>query len=643
MGLRSFLKNTARALGLISTPSGRRSSHQVDHTAALNRLEQKVGSAATKRDSLQLLDLWHELSLWNAPPPKADELKRQLAQLMEELEGQRINPNVSSSTLLVQRSQLVAKQSQQRQQADQERQAREEAERQAKQAEAQRAAEEAEKLRQERDRLAREEAERQANEAEARRVASETERQRLEQERQAREEAAHQAEVERQERERLAQLEADQQAKEHRWHQELQRQSQELAERQRLEQERLAREAAERLVREDAERQAREAEAQRAAQEAQRLQQERERLSREEAERQAKEAEAKRAAAEAERNRLEQERLAREEAERLVREDAERQARVTSNYEAREKAPPHGDELISPRTEHDSGLDLEPLAEDVVSLKDFNQADAPASEPGQAFLSWLTKPIDDLSLSMRASNALLYGGFRSVSDLAGKQPEDLLRVRNFGQKSLDELIQCLERQGIPFPVPLDFKTDQRKHKSVANVNLDKGSRLSPAVLLRDLDIPQAALGPLMRHGFHTLGDLAERSESDLAQIRNLGPRGINSIRKSLAVIGLDLPFKPSNLDPDSRPQNNFPKASSDLDQSSVQMPTRLRISDVEHACATLGIDELTNFKVVGDTATFNGIYYHPRRRGEIWSFAARIRSFGGISITPIVRISGRRH
>ena len=67
--------------------------------------------------------------------------------------------------------------------------------------------------------------------------------------------------------------------------------------------------------------------------------------------------------------------------------------------------------------------------------------------------SWLEASIDSLSLSIRANNALHYGGYRLVRDLCGKQAEDLLSIRNFGSKSLEELQERLSHQGIPFPVP----------------------------------------------------------------------------------------------------------------------------------------------------------------------------------------------
>ena len=64
------------------------------------------------------------------------------------------------------------------------------------------------------------------------------------------------------------------------------------------------------------------------------------------------------------------------------------------------------------------------------------------------------------------------------------------------------------------------------------------------------------------------------------------------------------------------------------------------ISSVQHAFLTYGIDGITDFEVNDEIATFKGTYYHPSHRGEIWIFVAHKREGGGISITPIINISG---
>jgi len=52
-------------------------------------------------------------------------------------------------------------------------------------------------------------------------------------------------------------------------------------------------------------------------------------------------------------------------------------------------------------------------------------------------------PIEDLALSARAENSLKRAGITKVGQVIGMNMEDLLSIRNFGQKSLDELLDRL--------------------------------------------------------------------------------------------------------------------------------------------------------------------------------------------------------
>ena len=63
-------------------------------------------------------------------------------------------------------------------------------------------------------------------------------------------------------------------------------------------------------------------------------------------------------------------------------------------------------------------------------------------------------PIEDLELSVRAFNCLKRAGITKVGQVLEMSESELLNVRNFGQKSLDELRQRLVARGyIVAPVP----------------------------------------------------------------------------------------------------------------------------------------------------------------------------------------------
>lgn len=56
--------------------------------------------------------------------------------------------------------------------------------------------------------------------------------------------------------------------------------------------------------------------------------------------------------------------------------------------------------------------------------------------------------IDELELSVRSYNCLKRAGINTVAELTDKTPEDMIRVRNLGRKSLEEVIEKLEELGL---------------------------------------------------------------------------------------------------------------------------------------------------------------------------------------------------
>jgi len=60
----------------------------------------------------------------------------------------------------------------------------------------------------------------------------------------------------------------------------------------------------------------------------------------------------------------------------------------------------------------------------------------------------LDLPIEDLDLSERPRNCLKRAQINSIGELLLKTEDDLLAITNFGQKSLDEVIQKLDERGL---------------------------------------------------------------------------------------------------------------------------------------------------------------------------------------------------
>jgi len=58
------------------------------------------------------------------------------------------------------------------------------------------------------------------------------------------------------------------------------------------------------------------------------------------------------------------------------------------------------------------------------------------------------KPIEEMELSVRSYNCLKRAGIDTVGDLAKKSRAEMMKVRNMGAKSMEEVINKLESYGI---------------------------------------------------------------------------------------------------------------------------------------------------------------------------------------------------
>jgi len=72
-------------------------------------------------------------------------------------------------------------------------------------------------------------------------------------------------------------------------------------------------------------------------------------------------------------------------------------------------------------------------------------ADGAASGPSSPNLAL---PIEDMDLSVRSYNCLKREGVSTVGELVQKSEQDLLDIRNFGQKSIDEVRAKLQEMGM---------------------------------------------------------------------------------------------------------------------------------------------------------------------------------------------------
>ena len=60
----------------------------------------------------------------------------------------------------------------------------------------------------------------------------------------------------------------------------------------------------------------------------------------------------------------------------------------------------------------------------------------------------LEMPIEELELSVRSYNCLKRAGIGTVKELCDKTSDDMMKVRNLGRKSLEEVLQKLSDLGL---------------------------------------------------------------------------------------------------------------------------------------------------------------------------------------------------
>ena len=80
----------------------------------------------------------------------------------------------------------------------------------------------------------------------------------------------------------------------------------------------------------------------------------------------------------------------------------------------------------------------------VESMKDFNVLKTREEDKQQKALEM---SIDDMELSVRSYNCLKRAGINTIEDLTKRSKDDMLKVRNLGLKSLEEVIKKLESYG----------------------------------------------------------------------------------------------------------------------------------------------------------------------------------------------------
>jgi len=77
------------------------------------------------------------------------------------------------------------------------------------------------------------------------------------------------------------------------------------------------------------------------------------------------------------------------------------------------------------------------------------------SEETMALRKVLNQTIDEMELSVRSYNCLQAAGIKYIHELVSKEESQMLKYKNFGRKSLTELVEKLDTMGLNFGMDVD--------------------------------------------------------------------------------------------------------------------------------------------------------------------------------------------
>jgi len=80
----------------------------------------------------------------------------------------------------------------------------------------------------------------------------------------------------------------------------------------------------------------------------------------------------------------------------------------------------------------------------------FAQEEEEVDAEKQRIAGLLKTSIEDLNLSVRAYNCLKSANINTIGELVSREEAELLKFRNFGRKSLTELLEVIEEKNLEF-------------------------------------------------------------------------------------------------------------------------------------------------------------------------------------------------
>lgn len=159
----------------------------------------------------------------------------------------------------------------------------------------------------------------------------------------------------------------------------------------------------------------------------------------------------------------------------------------------------------------------------------------------------LEMPVAEFELSVRARNCLKKMKINTLGELLKLSEPELMAYKSFGETSLTEIKALLLKRGLRLgqrPEEIDPSALVTPPPvTTPKVIVPPGSEAILGKPVGELELSVRARRCLQRLNITTLGDLIQRSETELLSTRNFGLTSLNEIKGRLSEHGLTLAIK----------------------------------------------------------------------------------------------------
>ena len=172
----------------------------------------------------------------------------------------------------------------------------------------------------------------------------------------------------------------------------------------------------------------------------------------------------------------------------------------------------------------------------------------------------LFRRVDELELSVRAANCLENAGIEYIYQLVERSESEMLKTKNFGRKSLNEINEILSELGLQLGMKLNeeklAKHHPRRHPPDPDVLTDTNPYLLKPV--EELGLYESTCLILHGYGIFYIYELIERDGGNLWSMTCLNNREVYQIRNALEQIQLVTGMKIQRKPPQERTTTNQP-------------------------------------------------------------------------------------